>query len=409
MAIWVFAGDNRPYEVPDEIKAKEKKYNYYIRYGSSSIKVNKSQREELIALSGKTPFDDRANSLISFEEISLTLIREYLRKVKSKLVDAMDSLTKEQLLSQMQLLYGPPERRHPRNVALMMFTDNPEIYFPYSRVEIVHFPNGEEADEFIEAPYISGPVDQMINKTLEYLKINVLRQKTTKIKNRAEAVKVWNYPYQALEEVIANALYHRDYQTREPVEIRIYQNRIRVINYGGPDRSIKLSEFNKGAVLPRRYRNRRLGDFLKELDLTEGKATGIPTIIKAMENNGSPPAKFDTDEDRSFFHVVLPVNDAFLASTKVRRKMISSSEKMVETPFVSSEKIIEEFGENAYKILLAIQKDMTTSASDIAQKILLSSRGVEKNIAKLKAAGFLERIGPDKGGKWKLLIKINYS
>jgi ATP-dependent DNA helicase RecG len=128
-----------------------------------------------------------------------------------------------------------------------------------------------------------------------------------------------------------------------------------------------------------------------------------------MENNGSPPAKFDTDEDRSFFHVVLPVNDAFLASTKVRRKMISSSEKMVETPFVSSEKIIEEFGENAYKILLAIQKDMTTSASDIAQKILLSSRGVEKNIAKLKAAGFLERIGPDKGGKWKLLIKINYS
>jgi ATP-dependent DNA helicase RecG len=46
LVIWAFAGDNRPYEVPAEIKAKDKKYYYYIRYGSSSVKVNKSQREE---------------------------------------------------------------------------------------------------------------------------------------------------------------------------------------------------------------------------------------------------------------------------------------------------------------------------------------------------------------------------
>ncbi len=409
LVIWAFAGDNRPYEVPDEIKAKEKKYNYYIRYGSSSVKVNKSQKEELISLSGKTPFDDRPNTLVSFDEISLTLVRDYLRKVESKLLVSMDSISKEQLLSHMQLLYGPPERRHPRNVALMMFTDNPERYFPYSRVEIVHFPKGEDADEFTESPHISGPVDQMIIKTLDYLKINVLQQKTIKLKEQAEAVKIWNYPYQALEEIIANSLYHRDYQTREPVEIRIYQDKIRVINYGGPDRSIKLGEFKKGTVLPRRYRNRRLGDFLKELDLTEGKATGIPTIIKSMEHNGSPKAEFNTDEDRSFFHVVLPIHNAFLASTKVRRKPISSSEKTVEIPSISSEKIIEEFGENALRILLAIEEDVTISASDIAQKILLSSRGVEKNIAKLKAAGFLERIGPDKGGQWELLVKISYN
>lgn len=66
LVIWVFAGVNRPYEVPDEIKAKDKKYNYYIRYGSSSVRVNKSQKEELIALSGKTPFDDRPNTQVSY-------------------------------------------------------------------------------------------------------------------------------------------------------------------------------------------------------------------------------------------------------------------------------------------------------------------------------------------------------
>lgn len=60
-------------------------------------------------------------------------------------------------------------------------------------------------------------------------------------------------------------LYHRDYQVREPVEIRIYPDSITILNYGGPDRSIKMESFEEGIIKPRRYRNRRLGDFLKEL------------------------------------------------------------------------------------------------------------------------------------------------
>jgi ATP-dependent DNA helicase RecG len=60
--------------------------------------------------------------------------------------------------------------------------------------------------------------------------------------------------------------------------------------------------------VPRRYRNRRIGEFLKELDLTEGRATGIPKILRAMRQNGSPPPEFDFDEDHSYFQVRLPVH-----------------------------------------------------------------------------------------------------
>ncbi len=49
------------------------------------------------------------------------------------------------------------------------------------------------------------------------------------------------------------------------------------------------------------YRNRRIGEFLKELDMTEGRATGIPKIIRAMRANGSPPPEFDFDEDHTYF------------------------------------------------------------------------------------------------------------
>jgi predicted HTH transcriptional regulator len=36
--------------------------------------------------------------------------------------------------------------------------------------------------------------------------------------DRAEATRVVNFPYAAVEEAVVNAIYHRSYEEREPVE-----------------------------------------------------------------------------------------------------------------------------------------------------------------------------------------------
>lgn len=149
--------------------------------------------------------------------------------------------------------------------------------FPVTRVEIVVFPEGriQNPNNFYEAPVITGTVPQIIKETLNYLR-TFIREYVVKPKNRAESIRYFNYPYQALEEAVVNALYHRDYQEREPVEITIEPDKISILSYSGPDRSVTIEAIRKGELLrSRRYRNRRLGDFLKELDLTEGRSTGI--------------------------------------------------------------------------------------------------------------------------------------
>jgi ATP-dependent DNA helicase RecG len=103
-------------------------------------------------------------------------------------------------------------------------------------------------------------------------------------------------------------MYHRSYEIREPVEIRIHPDRIEILSFPGPDRSIKQSDIQKGVLVGRRYRNRRIGEFLKELELTEGRCTGIPKIIKAMKDNGSPSPVFKTDDERTYFVAILNIH-----------------------------------------------------------------------------------------------------
>ncbi len=67
-----------------------------------------------------------------------------------------------------------------------------------------------------------------------------------------------------------------------------------VVNYPGPDRAVRLDQLRKGKAVPRRYRNRRIGDFLKELEITEGRSTGIPKILRAMKHKRLAAACFRT-------------------------------------------------------------------------------------------------------------------
>lgn len=314
VVLWAIAGSERPYEVPESIVAKNKVFKYFIRKYANSIEAKGAEKEELISLTSNIPFDDRKNTQAKMENISMVLVKDYLNKVKSRLAEQVGKIPDRDLLGQMELVSGPNEHVFPRNVALMLFAEQPDQFFPYTRVEIVEFPDGD-AGPYTELEPITGPVPAQINRTLNILKDKLIKEKVIKPTDRAESIRIASYPYQAIEEIVVNAFYHRDYQQREPIEIRIYPHSIVFLNHGGPDRSIRLEAFAQGQVRSRRYRNRRLGEFLKELELTEGRATGIPTILKELRENGSPKPKFLTDDDYTYFEVELFIHPEFAPKT----------------------------------------------------------------------------------------------
>ena len=312
LLIWVNAGSNRPYEVPRDVTASTKDYHYYIRRFSSTVQANVEEKKELISLTANIPFDDRVNHKANLSDISINLVQQHLRAIGSKLQDELNNFSHLALCRQMNLVEGSDEHILPKNVALMMFNAKPSTFFPATAINIVEFPDGVAGSSFIEKNF-DGPIQQQLMDALTYLKAQIIKSKTIKIKGEALSKTFFNYPFEAIEEALANAVYHKNYELREPIEVRILPEAIEIISYGGPDPSIRKDDLNNGIIRARRYRNRRIGEYLKELNLTEGKGTGIPTIKRALSLNGSKPAVYDTDGDeRRFFVVIIPVNEVFL-------------------------------------------------------------------------------------------------
>ena len=314
LVIWVPGGQTRPYKAKLGLGKDCKDYGYFIRKQSSTVRAKGAEELELLSLAATVPFDDRVNQSAHVEDLSRELMRKLLVEVGSDLAAETDKLSIAELGRQMHVVGGPTEATFPLNVGLLFFNDDPRQFFPATQIDVVYFPEGAAGDTFIEKSF-HGPLHRMVREALDYIERNYINDIVIKHPDKAEATRVKNFPFDAIEEALVNAVYHRSYEEREPVEVRVYADQLVVLSYPGPDRSVQLDQLRRGRAMARRYRNRRIGEFLKELSLTEGRSTGIPKILRAMAANGSPPPEFETDDEHSYFQVRLPVHPQAQAGT----------------------------------------------------------------------------------------------
>jgi len=388
LVLWAAGGQSRPYKAPVSLSKHNREYGYYIRKGSITVRASYQDEAELMTLAAKIPFDDRMHHTTTLDDLDLGLIRTYLRKVKSDLYQMSVTMDFVQLCRQMNIVDGPVEAVRPKNVGLMFFNEHPNRFFPQTQIDIVHFPEGPGADTFTEKVF-NGPLNRMLEEALSHIRATVIQEKVIKHPDRPEASRCFNYPFAALEEVICNAVYHRSYEIREPIEVRILPDKITVTSFPGPDRSIRKEDIEQYHFLARRYRNRRIGEFLKELELTEGRGTGIPKILRNVKINGSPMPCFITDDDRSYFIVEFPIHPVFLPE-KIDKEISSG---------ISSGK---SSGKSSIEILGLLRKTSSLTIPELSKKLNISTRAVEKHIQALKKAGKLKRMGSRKEGWWEV-------
>ena len=463
IVIWAPGGDVRPYSSPDTftyLKGKavaSKERTFFIRKMASTVKPCQDELNELYSLSNKVPFDDRVNHQAEMTDLNINLIRQYLSAVGSGMVKDLDSRPLEKICEDMGICNTMPEYRKPKNVGLMFFSDEPERFFPYAQIDVVAFPKGLGGDEIDEQTF-RGPLDQQLRDALRYISNNYIQRKIIKYPDRAEADHIYNYPYAALEEALANAVYHKAYDVREPIEVRIEDDKIEIVSYPGPVYSVTREQLKDYRVSNRRYRNRRIGEFLKELHLTEGRNTGFKKILDAIKRNGSPLPEFETDKEHSYFISRIFVHPDFISGME-EDKSVDDTEGINEVinpekgknevindginpekdknevinevinpekgknevinEVINSEKdknevindgirlklsYISEYKREKIKELLQIIKgNPCVEIDSIAAQLDVSRSTAERYLAELRRMEIIRREGSNKSGKWRIL------
>lgn len=194
--------------------------------------------------------------------------------------------------------------------------------------------------------------------------------------------------------------YHRDYPSNQAIIIEIEPELIRIISFPGIDRSIPMRVIEAGERFSSRYyRNKRLGEFLKELELSEGKSTGIPIIQEELRKNGSPRATFTTDEDRRAVTVEIPIHPAFLEKPSIGA---TDQTRTIFEAIVSNMNCKDRVKVNI-RLLYETVGDNIFGRKDIIEIVGLSPAPAGDMIKKMHAANLIEPVSGHGKGKYKFL------
>ena len=194
-----------------------------------------------------------------------------------------------------------------------------------------------------------------------------------------------------------------------------------MVSFPGPDCLVTQEGLKRYKVSNRRYRNRRIGDILKELHLTEGRNTGFGKILSALEENGSPKPEFETDEGHNYSITRLFVHKAFmrqgqkgaevdLKGAKVGQKGAEVDPKGAELGQKGAEvdpkgaklgqKGAKKGTERSLEILNRMRENPFVTQVKLMEEFHLSRKQIQNIIQYLRLNGLVEREGSNRSGKW---------
>ena len=141
---------------------------------------------------------------------------------------------------------------------------------------------------------IEGRLESIYNQTVSFIVSNLRHLQGEQGFN---SVGIPEIPHEALRELVANALIHRDYFVSAPVRVFVFRNRVEIISPGHLINNLTIENIMFGVS---KTRNKRLASHANHLIPYSGYGSGI---INAME--AYPDIEFIDDRDKNQFTAIL--------------------------------------------------------------------------------------------------------
>ena len=312
---WAPASQVRPHRGPSGARGERR---YWVRLGSET--VDAEQRGDLlrrlVEQTARVPWDDRGAFGAGLADVREMSVREHLHEIGSGLAGHPDAT---EVYRRMRITTRANDHDVPRNVGLLFFSDDATRWFPGAWIDAALF-SADGAGDVQEERAFRGGLTAQVRNCLRHLQ-GLSPAHVRKEPDRYQARRWVLYPETAVRETLVNAVYHRGYgpDVPEPTKVYLYPDRMEIVSYPGPVPGIAPEHFTPDAAFPPApARNRRIGEFLKELGLAEARLTGLRKVFGAMRANGSPDPRFEFDEHRTWFRATLSAHPEYVAVSAVR-------------------------------------------------------------------------------------------
>ena len=189
----------------------------------------------------------------------------------------------------------------------------------------------------------------------------------------------------ALREAVINAIVHNDYINGGAPLFEIYDDRITIVSYGGLVGGLTEEEFLSGRSIPR---NRELMRVFRDMELVENFGSGIKRILHAYDNSVFKISRNFVITEFKYNTDVLSKLQYMVIRREPVKELVNEPVKLTLT---------------AKKILALINETNNITIEILINKIGVSRETIKRTLKTLKQNGYIERIGSDKKGYWKIL------
>ena len=390
-------GKNKPY--------KNLNGEIWVKQGADKRRV--TENTEILALfqdSGSYQTDAAGVDGTTISDLDRYAIDEYLMKVYSLNMESLGEKA-EQMLKNIHILNNSGK---PTLAGYLFFGKHPEYNCPTCMVKAVSFFGNElGGTQYRDTKEILGNMPQVYEKSMAFLKSNLHNiQEEGASFNTLGKLEI---PESVLEEVLQNALIHRDLLRPAPIRIFIFDNRVEIISPGALAGGLTEEDIRNGKTY---QRNPFMATFATNALHYRGIGSGIVRILAECPN-----MVLQNDSDGNEFKVTLfrgvldtiQKDESTIQKTEITTPKTNSSTQKTEittpkdeitTPKERSTTQKEEIT-NQKRVLVYLHENPKATRVEVADALgNITADGVKFIIAKLQQKGLLKRVGGRKHGEW---------
>ncbi len=346
----------------------------WLKVGADKRRVNsKEELRRLFQVSDQFHADELPTKA-GVEALDKLRFRDFLREVyKRKFPEEPSELLR--LLQNMNLATDDGML----NLAgVLMFTERPEWIKPQFVVKAIRYPGDEiHVTDYVDTEDFVGPLKKIFDDAIAFVMRNLHKVQAGRGVNAPGLPEI---PESVFEELLVNALVHRDYLVSAPVRLFVFDNRIEIISPGHLPNNLTVEKILAGNS---NIRNPILVSYVaKGLLPYHGLGSGIARALDAW-----PRINFTDDRDGCLFIAAVhrkPVDELILTASSPKSSSKSSSK-------------------TEHRIIELIRRDKYTTTEAMGEILGITKRAVLKQVNKLKAQHCLRRVGPARGGYWEVI------